>query len=46
MTMKKIFNDNSGYFKWFNKNQNKIKIHYLAVKDVIIVTYEKKADLC
>lgn len=44
--MRKIFNDNEAYFRWFNKNLGKIKILKLVVKNDIIVFYEKEANLC
>lgn len=44
--MKKIFNDNDAYFRWFNKNLGKINILEVDVKDVIIVFYKKEANLC
>lgn len=44
--MKKIFNNNDAYFKWFNKNLGKVNILKLAVKDEIIVFYKKETNLC
>ena len=43
--MKKTFNNNNAYFKWFNKNLGKVNILKLVVKDVIIVSYERVANL-
>lgn len=38
-TKKKRFNDNSAYFKWFNKNLGKINIIKLIINNDIIVYY-------
>lgn len=37
--MKKRFNDNDAYFKWFDKNKNKIDIRQIISKNKIIVDY-------
>lgn len=42
MTKKKTFDDNEAYFKWFNKNLDKVNITKLVIKDEIIVFYEKE----
>lgn len=40
--MKKIFTENDDYFKWINKNKEKIKIINFKIKDDIIIIYEEK----
>jgi hypothetical protein len=43
--MKKTFSNNDAYFKWFNKNLDKINILKLVAKNVIIVSYERATKL-
>ncbi len=42
--MIKKFNDNTSYFKWYNKYSDQIKVQKIDVKEKIIVKYERKIN--